>query len=158
MTMQTLTIERSYDAPAEKVWGAWTDPEVLARWWAPKGMANTLANTDVREGGLFRYCMSDGEKGVDFHGRGIYRRVEPYSRLSYMDTFADPEGNPVPPLHYGVPGEEVIETLVDVELKEEGEKTLMTVRMENYFDEQMTEHMVAGWNTMFDKLGEQVAA
>ncbi len=83
--MNTLTIERSIDAPIEKVWDAFTNPEVLRIWFTPPGMKSAFISTEVKEGGLFRYCFKMNEGGAEFWGRGVYQKIDAPNYLSYLD-------------------------------------------------------------------------
>jgi uncharacterized protein YndB with AHSA1/START domain len=150
--MNSLTIERNINAPLEKVWDAFTNPEVLRTWFTPPGMKNAFISADVKEEGLFRYCFKMNDGGAEFWGRGIYKKIEEPTYLSYMDTFTDAEGNPVPPSHFGMPGTEIVETLTEFFFTSNGETTTMKLVAENPFDEKMTGDMTAGWNGMFDSL------
>ena len=47
MAKKEITIVRTYDAPREKVWQAWTDPKQLAQWWAPRGFTNPTVEIDA---------------------------------------------------------------------------------------------------------------
>jgi uncharacterized protein YndB with AHSA1/START domain len=153
-SMKKLTIERTFNHPIEKVWAAWTTPELLAQWFTPTGMTNTLATADVEVGGLFRYCFKSVEDGKEYYGRGRYHTITPMTRLSYYDSFTDETGADVPASHYGAGSDQIEETLVDIRFEDLGEQTKMTIEMENPYvdDEKMTEDMTAGWNSMFDKL------
>jgi uncharacterized protein YndB with AHSA1/START domain len=84
MTSETsLRVERSFDASAEEVFDAWTNPEVLRRWWAvhPDG-STPVAEVDLRVGGRYRLAMEnpDGERHTV---GGEYQEVERPSRLVY---------------------------------------------------------------------------
>ena len=149
--MEKITVTRTFNAPIDKVWEAFTKPETLRKWWSPEGMDSSHISVDLREGGLFRYCFKSPE-GSEFWGRGVYQAIAKPTRLSYLDTFTDPDGKPVPPSYYGIPVDKVIESAIDIAFSEDGARTKMNTTMENYFDETMTENMVKGWNGMFDKL------
>lgn len=79
----SLRISRRYPAPPEKVWRAWTDPQVLSRWFGPGDTGSvTLADMDVREGGRYhiRFSTPDGE----VHDvSGVYLEVVENRRLSF---------------------------------------------------------------------------
>jgi len=151
--MRKLTIKRTINASIEKVWEAFTTPEKLSTWWSPEGMSSSYLSVDFREGGLFRFCFN-GSDGNKFWGRGIYQKLTKPTFISYLDSFSDAQGNPVPPSHYGIPGNEIIESLIEINLSEAGERTDMAISMDNGFDESMTENMTKGWNGMFDKLAK----
>src|SRR3712207_5988559 len=102
MTNQTsneLVITRTFDAPRELVWRAWTEPEHFNRWWGPKDFAAPNSQMDVRVGGKYLYCMRSPD-GQDYWGTGTYREVVPMERLVYTDSFADEQGNVVAASHY----------------------------------------------------------
>jgi uncharacterized protein YndB with AHSA1/START domain len=111
--MQTLTIERTLNAPIEKVWDAFTNTEVLKQWYTPQGMSNVFISTDLKVGGKFRYCFKQNDSDAEFWGRGIYEKIDAPNYLAYRDSFTDAEGNDVAPSHFGMVGDSVIETLVE---------------------------------------------
>jgi uncharacterized protein YndB with AHSA1/START domain len=75
-TTQEITITRTYDAPRELLWKAWTDPEELAQWWGPPGWTTPLdgVTMDVRPGGEFR-LTSISDEGEEMPVAGTYREV-----------------------------------------------------------------------------------
>jgi uncharacterized protein YndB with AHSA1/START domain len=148
--MKKLTLEREFDAPIEKVWEAFTTPKILSKWWSPEGMTSSHISVDLREGGLFRYCMK-WDKG-EVWGLGEYKSITKLALLSYYDTFSDAKGTPVPPSHYGMPGDKIERLLVEIIFSVHGNKTHMKLSGENPHDEKMTADMSKGWNSMFDKL------
>ncbi|PIN68577.1 hypothetical protein COV93_08945 [Candidatus Woesearchaeota archaeon CG11_big_fil_rev_8_21_14_0_20_43_8] len=149
--MKKTTIERTFYAPIEKVWQAFTVPKVLKRWWSPEGMEPTNISVDLKEGGMFRFCFKSQDQKL-FCGRGTYIDISRPTKLSYLDTFSDVDGEPVPPSYFGMPGDEIIEALVEINLSQKGNKTLLNITMDNHNDETMTKDMIDGWNSMFDKL------
>jgi len=58
---QGLMITRVFDAPRENLWKAWTDPDLLKRWWGPKGFTSPCCEIDFRAGGKFLSCMRSPE-------------------------------------------------------------------------------------------------
>ena len=151
--MKTLNIERIFSAPMEKVWEAFTTAEQLKKWWSPPEMEVANISVDLKKDGLFRYCFK-GTDGKEYWGRGRYQTIDKPTYLSYLDTFTDAEGKPVPPSYFGMPGGEILETLVEFSLSEEDGQTKMKMVGENPFDEAMTADMRKGWEGMFDKLEE----
>lgn len=151
MKSKKLVIERSFKASIDKVWDAFTTPAMLAKWWSPEGMTNSFATTDVCVGGEFRYCMKNSE-GQEYWGKGVYQTITRPTYFSYIDNFTDANGKPVPPSHYGMPGDKLTSTLIEITLTKNGDNTTMNITMENPFDDAITESMTQGWNSMFDKL------
>ncbi|MDB5079298.1 MAG: ATPase [Chloroflexi bacterium] len=92
MEKQELLVERTFDAPRELVWKAWTEPERLAVWWGPKDWKTTTYEMDVKPGGVWRYCMR-GPDGMESCGKTVYREIVEPERLVYIDLFTDAEGN-----------------------------------------------------------------
>ena len=83
-----IVITRAVNASARVVFDAWTKPEFVRRWWAPKSRGVTLSrcDADLREGGAYRYVMrrSDGQEMVF---SGTYAEFNPHSRLAYTQIF-----------------------------------------------------------------------
>jgi uncharacterized protein YndB with AHSA1/START domain len=85
-----LVFERVFDAPREQVWKAFTDPEIIPRWWGKHGTTTTVVEMDVRPGGKWRYINSDpGRDDVTFYGE--YLDVVPIDRYEWTFMF-DVEG------------------------------------------------------------------
>ena len=85
-----LVVTRTFNAPARIVFEAWTKPELLKRWWAPKSMGISLLSceADVRVGGRYRFEFGhDGSKAIAFFGR--YIEVTPCSRLVWTNEESD---------------------------------------------------------------------
>src|SRR5262244_4452792 len=81
-----LVITRTFNGPARIVFEAWTKPELLKRWWAPKsfGVSFISCEADVRVGGRYRFVFrNDAPKPMEFFGR--YIEVTPHSRLVWTN-------------------------------------------------------------------------
>lgn len=87
-----ITVVRAFDAPLEMVWKAWTDPEILDQWWAPKPWKAETKTMDFREGGRWLYCML-GPKGDRSWCRVDYNTIHPHKSITSTDIFCDEEGN-----------------------------------------------------------------
>ncbi|MBI5069707.1 MAG: SRPBCC family protein [Deltaproteobacteria bacterium] len=85
-----LVVIRTFDGPARLVYEAWTRPELLMRWWAPKssGVSLLSCEADVRVGGRYRFEFGHGaSKPMVFFGR--YLEVTPHSRLAWTNEESD---------------------------------------------------------------------
>jgi uncharacterized protein YndB with AHSA1/START domain len=85
-----LVVTRTFNGPARIVFEAWTKPELLKRWWAPKSTGLTLLSceVDVRVGGRYRFEFGHGaSKAMAFFGR--YIEVIPHSRLVWTNEESD---------------------------------------------------------------------
>jgi uncharacterized protein YndB with AHSA1/START domain len=80
-----LVLERVIDVPPELVWQAWTNPEDLKAWFAPRPWMTVACEIDLRPGGAFRTVMRSPE-GQEFPGAGCYLEVVPRERLVWTDA------------------------------------------------------------------------
>jgi uncharacterized protein YndB with AHSA1/START domain len=83
-----LVVRRTFNAPAHIVFEAWTRPELLKRWWAPKSFGVSLfeCESDLRVGGTYRYAFGRDPKNPEvFSGR--YAEVNPPSRLVFTQLY-----------------------------------------------------------------------
>jgi uncharacterized protein YndB with AHSA1/START domain len=120
-----LVVRRTFDAPARIVFEAWTRPELLKRWWAPKSFGVSLfeCESDLRVGGTYRYAFGRDPKNPEvFSGR--YAEVNPPSRLVFTQlyermsevgevvvtaTFEESQGRTRLTLHQLFPSKEALE-------------------------------------------------
>ena len=153
--MSDLIIERTFDAPIEKVWAAWTEPEMYMKWWGPEHFTAPLAEMDVRPGGINFSAMQD-PSGKRYYSIGTYEEVTPMTKLVYTDSFADENKNIVPASFYGMEGDRPVSMRVTVLLEDADGKTKMTLRHEGLPEGEMTDQTSAGWNQSFDKLNVSV--
>ena len=85
-----LVFERTFDAPREKVWQAFTDPNLVPRWWGKHGTTTIVEAMDVRPGGKWRYVShAPDREDVAFYGE--YLEVDPPNRFKWTFMF-DVEG------------------------------------------------------------------
>src|SRR3954453_8052171 len=92
--MAQLQVERSYDMPIETMFAAWTDPEVMRRWWhaGDSRWQNTVAEVDLRVGGRIRTVMRSHD-GIDYGASGEYTEIEPPRRRAFTLTWGLRPGN-----------------------------------------------------------------
>jgi uncharacterized protein YndB with AHSA1/START domain len=149
---EELVITRVFDAPTERVWQAWTNPEHMKKWWGPKEYSCPDCEIDLRVGGKYLYSML-GPDGKKIWVTGIYKEIIPNRKLVFSDSFGDDKGNIVPSEDYGMQGMP-LEMLVTVILDEEDGKTKMTMTHAGIPAGEHREGANAGWNSSFDKLEE----
>lgn len=154
MATTTIHITRTINAPLERVWAAWTEPEQIARWWGPKDFTGKVGHNDVREGGTFHYCMH-GPAGSPFDqdmwSGGTYKEVIPMQKIVATDHFADAAGNVVSPKDFGMPGEWPEEMVFTITFEDLGDgKTKLTLKHEGH-PEEMAKDATQGWNESLDK-------
>ena len=137
----TLRLRRSFAAPPERVFRAWTTPAEMKQWKAPGDMTTPLAEVDLRPGGKYRIHMRAPD-GAEHHLVGVYRVVEPPRKLVYTWRW---ENEPDAP-----------ETLVTVEFLARGETTDLVLTHELFPTDEARSKHEAGWTGCFVKLARVV--
>ena len=137
----SLTIKRRLNAPPQKVYAAWTDPEKILKWFGPDSGPVEDAATDVRVGGRYAVSFST-EDGEQHHVSGVYREVVPNRKLVF--TWA-----------WRTMPERV--SLVTVLIKPDGSGSILTLIHEQFFDEPARDRHVQGWTGCLDKLERYLA-
>jgi uncharacterized protein YndB with AHSA1/START domain len=104
-TTYDVNVIRDFDAPVERLWQAWTEPDDLLRWWGPVGFECTRATADVREGGRIFVTMKAPAEygGFEQHSTWNITHLEPLRGISYVFNFADVGGNRITPEEAGIP-------------------------------------------------------
>jgi uncharacterized protein YndB with AHSA1/START domain len=89
--LPTIRIVREFDAPPDRVFRAWTDPELFVRWIGPRSIDTRIDEWDARTGGRWRYTsMRDGQEWSFY---GSFHEVRPHERLVQTFTFTEyPDG------------------------------------------------------------------
>ncbi len=90
---KSITMERSFSAPLDPVWAAWTEADILCKWWAPAPWTCVIKSLDFREGGRWHYAMQspEGERHWSyFH----YETIRPKTFYAGRDGFCDEKGVP----------------------------------------------------------------
>ena len=91
-TDEQILITREFDAPKHLVYRAWTTPELVKRWWSGKRGEMTIAEIDLRVGGMWRYVMiAQGGFEVAFHGE--FREIVPNERIVTTEVYEMPGGS-----------------------------------------------------------------
>jgi uncharacterized protein YndB with AHSA1/START domain len=144
-----LVLTRLINAPRAKVYRAWTDPELLKQWFAPKPYTTPIVEIDVRPGGSAYFVMR-GPDGKDLPNRGVYLEVVPNEKLVSTDAY-------VKALE---PSEKPFMTLI-LTFEDEGGKTRYTARVRHWTvaDREAHEKMGfhEGWGLCTDQLEALVA-
>jgi uncharacterized protein YndB with AHSA1/START domain len=90
-TDREIVMRRVFDAPRTLVFDAFSKPELLKRWFGPRGWSLVVCEVDLRVGGGFRFVMR-GPDGRDMGMRGVYREIAPPERSVHMESFDDYPG------------------------------------------------------------------
>ncbi len=147
-----LVVTRTFDAPVEQVWRAWSEPEYVKQWWGPHGFTAPVANMDFREGGTSLVCMSSPEFG-DHYSTWHYLHIVRLERIEYVLHLSDEHGNEIDPAEVGMPPDfpQGIRNTVDFKSLE-GDRTELTVTEHDWRPGQMMEMSRAGLEQCLDKM------
>ncbi len=144
-----LVLTRLIHAPREKVFRAWTEPELLKQWFTPRPWTTPVVETDVRPGGSSLFVMRDLD-GNEFPNHGVYLEVVENERLVFTDAYTEA----------WVPAEKPFMT-VTLTFEDAAGDTLYTARARHWTvaDREQHERMgfYEGWGKATDQLEDVVA-
>jgi uncharacterized protein YndB with AHSA1/START domain len=140
-TDREIVLTRVFDAPRRLVFDAFTKPELLKRWFGPRGWSLVVCDVDLRVGGGFRFVLR-GPDGRDMGMRGVYREIAAPERSVHMESFDDYPG----------------ESQVTAVLVEQGGRTTLTATVlypsKEIRDAVINSGMEHGAAESYDKLAE----
>ena len=144
-TDREIHIERVFDAPRDRVFAVYTDPELIPEWWGPRGTIAVVDQMDVRPGGSWRFVFPEPD-GTETAFRGTYREITPPERI--VQTFE----------WEGMPGHVSVETATFEDL---GDRTKVTTTSIFHTTEErdgmLGSGMEGGMNETFARLDELLA-
>lgn len=100
-----VVVARELPVPPQVAWRAWCDPEQIRQWWGPTGFVCPRADVDFRVGGSTLVTMQAPPDygGFSIHTRWTYTAITETTRIEFISTFADEDGNPIDPATAGIP-------------------------------------------------------
>ena len=138
-----LHMERTYDAPAQAVFDAWTSEEVMRRWWhAAHDWETTEAKVDLRVGGSVRVVMRNPHEDIEYGGGGEYTEVDPPTRLAFTWTW---DGDST-------------RQLIEIDFEESEGATTVHLTHSGLWDEESRASHEDGWGKALDNLGRTLDA
>jgi uncharacterized protein YndB with AHSA1/START domain len=142
---QTLTMERTFAAPPERVFDAFTTEEVMRRWWqAGTGWDTPEATVDLKIGGEIRVVMHDPEKEARYGGRGRYTEIDRPSRLAFTWVWDDDR--------------EQVEQSIEIDFTERDGETHMRFIHRDLWDAETVADHEDGWGKIFENLRRELAS
>jgi uncharacterized protein YndB with AHSA1/START domain len=142
-TQWDLVLTRTFDAPRELVFKAWTDPQQVQQWWGPHGFTNPRCQVDARPGGAIRIDMR-GPNGMVYPMKAVFEEVTEPERLVFVTSALDDKGNSMFDVRNTV-------TLVDRRGKTELTLQARVVRT-TAVAPQYLEGMEVGWSQSLERL------
>jgi uncharacterized protein YndB with AHSA1/START domain len=141
ITGHTLLMTRTFAAPRELVFKAWTTAEMVKHWWGCNEFPASHMEMDARPGGVWRGCLRSDDGGEIWLG-GKFIEIVPPERLVF--TFVR---EPAPGL-----GLELVDTRVTLVFSESGKRTVMDFRQEFFATPELCDDHRNGWTTGFGRL------
>jgi uncharacterized protein YndB with AHSA1/START domain len=141
-----LVLTRLIDAPREKLFRAWTDPELLKQWFAPLPYTTPHAELDVRPGGASLVVMK-GPDGQEMPNRGVYLEVIKNERIVFTNAYTkawEPSDKPF--------------MTVILTFEDEGGKTRYTARVRHWSVEDREMHEKMGFHQGWGQCADQLTA
>ena len=144
-TDREIHVERVFDAPRDRVFAAFTDPELIPEWWGPRETTTVVAQMEVRTGGSWRFVSRNAD-GSETGFRGTYREVIPPERI--VQTFE----------WEGMPGHVSVETATFEDLGDRTKVTTTTLfHTPEERDGMLASGMERGMNETYARLDELLA-
>jgi uncharacterized protein YndB with AHSA1/START domain len=137
----TLRMERTYEAPAQAVFDAWTSEEVMRRWWhAEHDWETSVAEVDLRVGGEVRVVMRNPHTGEEYGGGGRYTIIEPPEKLAFTWVWDD----------------DTKSRMIELEFDEADGVTTVRFTHSGLWNEESVRSHEGGWGRAFDNLARAV--
>jgi uncharacterized protein YndB with AHSA1/START domain len=139
-----ITISRVFDAPPERVWREWAEPERFADWFggSESEVPMSTVSMDVREGGVWRATMFSGPDRRESRWKGEYLEVVEPERLVFTVTDR--------------PGDDVYELVIVVLIDLGGGRTEMRFEQRGHMSAEQYKRAAQGWGSFFDLIAERV--
>ena len=140
-----LVLTRLIDAPAEKLFRAWTEPAIMKQWFCPKPWTTPVIEADVRPGGESLIVMRSPE-GQEFPNRGVYLEVVKNRKIVFTDAFVKAWEPSTKPFMVGT-----------ITFEPEGNQTRYTARVQHWNVEDCEAHEKMGFHEGWGKCADQLA-
>ncbi|WP_378173394.1 SRPBCC domain-containing protein [Aquimarina sp. SS2-1] len=139
LSNRTLSLKRTFNAPIQLVWDAWSNPEHIVNWWGPKGMETKIIEHNFSVGGSWKYIMLMPD-GNEFIAEGIYKEIIELRSIISSANFK--------PMTEGVEIQALFE--------QAGDQTNFTFNVvhptEEYCQQQEKMGFMNGWGAVFNRL------
>nr|WP_263324539.1 SRPBCC domain-containing protein [Neobacillus sp. Marseille-Q6967] len=152
---KVLVIERVFNAPRDLVFKAYSESDLLAKWWGPQGWQTENRRFEFQPNGVWHYVMRCNDKnqgdfyGQESWGKGVYHEIIAPEKIVYTDSFSDTEGNDAE----GMPAMEITLNFV-----EQDGKTNVVTRSQFASAESLQQVMemgvVQGFSSQMDRLDD----
>ena len=145
-TNKELSLTRLIKAPREKVYAAWTQPELMKQWFAPLPFTTPIVELDLRVGGASKIVMQDVD-GNQYPNHGVYLELVPNEKIVCTDAYTSA----------WVPSEKPFMTMI-LTFEDEGGDTRYTARVVHWSEADREAHEQMGFYEGWGKCADQLAA
>jgi uncharacterized protein YndB with AHSA1/START domain len=139
-----LTLTRLIDAPRDKLYRCWTEPELIKQWFTPRPWTTPVVETDVRPGGK-SYMLFRGPEGQEFPNRGVYLEVVRNEKIVFTDAYTEawmPSAKPF--------------MTATITFRDEGDKTRYDAVVRHWTAEDRAQHETMGFYEGWAKATDQL--
>jgi len=141
-TVPSVVITRTFNAPRERVFAAWTDPALMNQWFAPSGAFTVTANSDAHPGGSYQVQMHQRKAGTFHTAIGKYLEVVPPEKIVFTWDWKE---KPIDPAEGSI---------VTIELRDLGDKTELTLIHAMITDDTSRAGHTQGWTRSLNRLAQ----
>ena len=138
-----LQVEHTFKASRDRVFRAWTEPQVLKKWWGPVGASTPVVEIDLRVGGQYRFGMQFPGQDI-FYVSGIYLEVQPPEKLVFTWRWEQPD------MDFG-------DSQVTIEFQQQGNATQVILSHGNFPTAEICQNHRQGWSGFLEKVAEFMA-
>jgi uncharacterized protein YndB with AHSA1/START domain len=148
MNDNQIQLTREFKAPVQKVWDAWTNPDMIAQWWGPEGFSTRVEHIDFKPQGQWRYIMTDDQTGDEYPAEGVFVEIVERQKIVTTDNFDDAAVAANSKLPRGM--------VLTVAFEPTTDGTRLTIVITHQTAEDKATHeamgVVSGWESSFDSL------
>ena len=144
LAARDFTRTRLLAAPRDLVFRSFVEPERMRQWWVPRGFTMMSCKLDLREGGAWRMTIRDDDTGSLQTEVGVYREIRAPERLSFTHAWVRANGTLTQ------------QTLVTATFSEQGSRTQVTFRQEDFATAAACQSHEEGWGVSLDQLVDYV--
>ena len=131
-----LTISKVFDAPIERLFACFTQPELLSQWHAPSDTMTAKAEVNLQVGGHYRIAMTDTD-GKVHTAIGEFHEIDAPNKLVYSWSWE---------------GGDDLKTTITINFKAVGNQTEVELTHQGFVQEEVTQHHSQGWSGIFQRL------
>ncbi len=132
------------------LWEAFSEPDIVLKWWGPKNYSSPACEIDFRVGGKYLFAMEDQDGNINYN-TGTYQEIQPGRKIVYTDSFGDENGTIVSPSVYGLTNYPN-ECLITVYFSNHDGQTVLSITQSGITDPEVRDNVRSSWQESLTKL------